>query len=232
MSRGWNFRTNFSFSLAGGILLALLVPGDPSRPGEPSWPGQTVHAAQTAQKPAALGQKNAGVTANLAAQCIPPVLLSAGHRNLCRVHVGDRLPAIELSRLGGDVTDLADLQGKRATIVLFWHPDRWMAQEALRDFSAHVRQWAGESVAWVGIACGQPAEAAQAQLAAVQANFPQLLDQDDHAFSLVSTSVGTTSLPRIYVLDAAGKIVWFDIEYSEATRRELRQTIDFLLKSP
>ena len=34
-----------------------------------------------------------------------------------------------------------------------------------------------------------------------------------------------TPLPRIYVLDAQRRIAWFDIEYSEATRRELQQTL-------
>jgi hypothetical protein len=40
--------------------------------------------------------------------------------------------------------------------------------------------------------------------------------------------VGSVALPRLYVLDPAGKIVWFDIEYSESTRRELEQTLSVL----
>jgi hypothetical protein len=142
------------------------------------------------------------------------------------------LPPIELPRLGGDVIDLASLHGQRATIILFWHPDRWMAQGALHDLTLRARQWADQRVALVGVACGQPAGAVQAQLTAAQANFPQLLDTDGGAFSLVSAALGTTSLPWVYVLDAEGKIAWFDIEYSEATRRELRQAIGVLRKGP
>jgi peroxiredoxin len=191
-----------------------------------------VCAAQAALQPKAGEPEKAGAAANPSAIDIPPVLLSAGHRKLCRVQVGDHLPPIELSRLGGDVMDLASLQGKRATIVLFWHHDHWMAQGALHDLSVLARQWADKRVALVGIASGQPAEAVQAQLTAAEANFPQLLDTDGSAFSLVCASIGMTSLPWIYVLDAEGKIVWFDIEYSEATRRELRQAIGVLRKGP
>ena len=51
--------------------------------------------------------------------------------------------------------------------------------------------------------------------------FPQLLDHDGKAFN----QVGMTKLPRVYVLDGSGKIAWFDIEYSQSTRRELKQTL-------
>ena len=40
--------------------------------------------------------------------------------------------------------------------------------------------------------------------------------------------IGSVALPRLYVLDPTGNIVWFDIEYSESTRRELAQTLRVL----
>ena len=156
------------------------------------------------------------------------MLLSAGHRKLCLVNVGDRLPPIELPQLNGDLRELVSFQGNRATIVLFWHSDRWMAQGALNDLSVLARRWANKRVALVGIACGQTAESVRAHRSAAEATFPQLIDTDDHAYSRISPATGPTSPPRIFVLDAEGKIVWFDIEYSEATRRELRQAIGAL----
>ena len=41
--------------------------------------------------------------------------------------------------------------------------------------------------------------------------------------------LGEGRWPRVYVLDAEGKIVWFDIEYSVSTRRELRAAVESLL---
>jgi len=41
--------------------------------------------------------------------------------------------------------------------------------------------------------------------------------------------VAHEKLPRIYVLDAEGKVLWFDMEYSEITREEMLQTIQVAL---
>jgi hypothetical protein len=48
-----------------------------------------------------------------------------------------------------------------------------------------------------------------------------LLDAEGRAFA----EVGSEKLPRTYLVDAQGKILWFDIEYSLSTRRELHQAL-------
>jgi len=119
------------------------------------------------------------------------------------------------------------LRGQQASVVLFWHADRWMARTALIDMQRDIAgQFDSRQVAVCGIAVGQPVGAVQDALNRSQATFPQLLDTDGKAFA----TVGTNALPRLYVLDATGKIVWFDIEYSEGTRRELWQTLRVLTK--
>ncbi len=158
---------------------------------------------------------------------IPPVLLSAGHAKLCIVKVGEAFPAVKLPLLGGQTTELKTLRGKQATVVLFWHPDRWMARTALIDMQRDIAsQFDAKQVAVVGVAVRQAAGSVQAALNQAQATFPQLIDSDGQALA----TVGTAALPRLYVLDPAGKIVWFDIEYSEGTRRELWQTLGVLTK--
>jgi hypothetical protein len=78
-----------------------------------------------------------------------------------------------------------------------------------------------EGVALVGIAVGMKADAAQGAAAKANAKYPQLIDEQSTALA----QVGENALPRVYVLDAERRIAWFDIEYSEATRRELEQTL-------
>jgi peroxiredoxin len=173
----------------------------------------------------AYGQQPRSAAAN-PAQGAPPVLMTKGHHALCKVGVGDQFPATELPKLGGGQGSLQQLAGKKATVVCFWSPDRWMARAALKDLAALAKRQAA-GVAVVGVAVGQTADAAQAELQKAGADFTQLLDADGVALA----QVGPNSLPRIYVLDAGGKIVWFDIEYSEATRRELRQTLAALTNS-
>ncbi len=204
-------KCNFFISLLGTFLLAL---------------GTSLAAPSLAATADELPRYTVCKSVTPASQsAIPQVLLSGDHAKLCKVKVGDTLSDIRLPRLGGVTTDLTSLLGKQATVVLFWHPDRWMARTALIDMQRDiVAQFEAAQVAVVGIAVGQSQGSTQASLNKAQASFPQLLDTDGQAFA----AVGTVALPRLYVLDPAGKIVWFDIEYSEGTRRELWQTLRVL----
>jgi peroxiredoxin len=154
---------------------------------------------------------------------IPPVELSKGEEALCKVKVGDTLPAITLPQLGGGgEMKLTELYGKKATVVVFWKSDRRMAREQLTDLGPDVVQPFGErGVGVVGIAVNESADKAQKTVQETDAKFPSLLDADGKAFA----QVGSGKLPRTYLLDSSGKILWFDIEYSLTTRRELHQAL-------
>lgn len=155
---------------------------------------------------------------------IPPVVLSKGHEALCKVKVGDTMPEIDLPGIvGGDTRKrLSSMYGRAATVVVFWKSDRRMAREQLADLGPDVLQRFGDrGVAIVTIAVGESAESALATVQQIGGAFPTLLDRDGEAF----TKVGSEKLPRTYLLDPQGKILWFDIEYSHATRRELHQAL-------
>jgi peroxiredoxin len=153
---------------------------------------------------------------------IPPVFLTDAHKALCRVGVGDTMPDIQLAQLGGRRTKLADLYGKQATVVVFWKSDRGMALAELADLGPDVVEpFQSAGVAVVGIAVGDSAAQVRSAVRGAGAKFPMLLDADGAAFA----KVGSDKLPRTYLLDPAGKVLWFDIEYSQATRRELAQSL-------
>lgn len=162
---------------------------------------------------------------------IPPVALSKGHEAFCRVKVGDTMPAIELPQIGGGAErkKLSDLFGKKATVVVYWKSDRRMAIEQLADLGPDVIQSFGEKgVAVVGIAVSESSQGAQATLQKAGASFTNLLDADGKVFA----RVGSDKLPRTYLLDPQGKILWFDIEYSLATRRELHEALRAIAGEP
>ncbi len=138
---------------------------------------------------------------------------------MCRVRVGDQLPVMKLPLAKGGEADLASLRGKQATVVLFWQDDPWMSATALRDLATEITP--SEDVAVVGIAVRQPSAELASAVEKSGAEFTQLVDSDGKAFE----RVGMTKMPRVYVLDGSGKIVWFDIEYSQSTSRELQQTL-------
>jgi peroxiredoxin len=157
---------------------------------------------------------------------VPPVLLAAEHATLCKVNVGDAFPTIELPKVGGGNAKLADVSGKKATVVLFWTPDRWMAEGALVDLAMEAAAFGGKGAGFVGIVEGPASEKTDGLIKFAGGGLTQLADADGAALA----QVGESALPRVYVLDSKGKVAWFDIEYSEATRRELRQTLAELTK--
>jgi peroxiredoxin len=154
---------------------------------------------------------------------MPAVVLSKQHEALCRVKVGDTMPAIELEQLGGGGRKrLTALAGQSATVVVFWKSDRRMSQQQLADIGPDILEPFGKAgVAVFGVAVDEAADSAQAVLQKAGANFPNLLDVDGTAFA----QVGSDRLPRTYLVDPQGKILWFDLEYSLATRRELQQAL-------
>lgn len=159
------------------------------------------------------------------APAIPEVHLSRGHAAACKVGVGDTFPAVRAPRLGGGAAELQQLYGDAATVVMFWSGDDPMSRMALGDLQRDVAEpHASRGVAVVGIAVKQSAEDAQAALQKGGAEFPVLVDEGGEAFA----AVGTDKLPRVYLLDPQGKILWFDIEYSLATRRELGAGLDVI----
>jgi peroxiredoxin len=155
---------------------------------------------------------------------MPHVLMSKQDEAACKVKVGDAMPAIELPKLGEtNKTKLAELFGKNATVVVFWKGDRRMSQQQLADIRADiVESFQNQGVAVVGVTVDESAQNAEAAVKKSGANFPNLHDAGGKAFA----QIGSGRFPRTYVLDPSGKIVWFDIEYSLATRRELHQALE------
>lgn len=160
---------------------------------------------------------------------IPRVLLSMREDGLCKLKVGGKLPAMELPKADGSGnTKLGDLFGKKATVVVFWKGDRRMAREQLADIGPDVIEpFSKEGVSVVGVAVNETPETATQTLSKAKAKFVNLVDGDGKAF----IQVGRDNLPRTFVLDSSGKIVWFDIAYSLATRRELNSTLRALTES-
>jgi peroxiredoxin len=152
----------------------------------------------------------------------PIVLLSVGHQQMCRVNVGDAMPALTLTDIHGNETSLAALYGAKLSVVLFWTADHPYAKEQFDRFEREiVKPYGQHGVATITINEGNSAEEVKAMAEQPAVEYPMLLDAEGTALS----AVGTEKLPRTYLLDPSGRILWFDIEYSESTRRELKNAI-------
>jgi peroxiredoxin len=155
---------------------------------------------------------------------MPKVQLTEEQAAMCRVNVGDAFPEMKLPDPAGQPQALADLQGEKLTLVVFWNGTQPTAREQLADMARYYqRRFGDKGLAIVAINTGDPPQLASELAAQAGAKFTVLCDADGAAFKQVATE----KIPRSYLLDASGTIVWFDLEYSPTTRRDMAQAIRF-----
>ena len=133
---------------------------------------------------------------------MPKVQFTKREQSLCKVKVGDAMPAIELPKVdGGERAKLASLLGKKATVVVFWKGDRRMTNELLADLRAGCDRAVWQSRRGSSRSCRKRVgrRALRKRSTKAGAKFPNLLDADGKAFA----QVGSERLPRTYVLDSA-----------------------------
>jgi peroxiredoxin len=116
--------------------------------------------------------------------------------------------------------------GSKLTVVVFWNGAKPTALEELRDLGPDVlSRYSGNGVGVVGINTGDNPQLARELVKQNAVRFPNLSDPDGAALKQVASG----KLPRTYLVDRAGKVLWFDLEYSQGTRRELVQAIRYAL---
>lgn len=221
-------------AITAGLVASTTFAAPKDRPLAQRLRGALQKAEETAEQHGRLrfrAQPRAGQPPANATPTMPKVLLTNRDQKLCKVKVGDVLPAFELPKLGGNVNEkvkLANVLGKRGTVVVFWKSDRRASRAELADLGPEVVEPFGKGgVEVVGVAVRETPESAAQTLAKSKTTFTNLIDADGNVFS----QVGSECLPRTYVLDASGKIVWFDIAYSLATRRDLNTALRVLTEA-
>ena len=153
--------------------------------------------------------------------------MSQGHAATCLVTVGDAMPQIELPDLGGTARQLADLRGPNLTVVVLWSSQYAFAREQYQQLIREVVEpWGSLGVRVVAISVGDDPQAWQQLASDADGQLVNLLDQDRAAYDRLATE----RLPRTYLLDAAGTILWLDIEYSRGSRRELENALRHYLE--
>lgn len=171
----------------------------------------------------------AGFDGDEFASDIPKVVLSETLEATCLVKVGDTFPSGTLVDLGETPVDLEKLlseDGFKYTIIFFWNSSSSSSLQELEDMDQEIQpEFGPRGLLIVGINEKDSVEMIQEKLEDAGADIPILVDADGSFFDKVATE----KIARTYLLDKTGKILWFDIEYSEATRRSLRHAIESLL---
>ena len=144
---------------------------------------------------------------------VPKVELADKDARTCLVKVGDALPEAELLDLTGTKQRLRDSYGPRLTVVFFWNAEGPYGVEQLQDMAKGLCEpFGGKGLRVVGVNCRDSAAVARANASAAAVAFPILLDAD----GALLAKAAPAGPPRTYLLDASGRILWFDMEYSAA----------------
>ena len=157
---------------------------------------------------------------------IPEVALTEDNADTCVIKVGGTIPNAALVDLAGRPVELKSLFGKKLTVICFWNGSQTSGLQAIQELQKYIAdQYASKGVNVIGINIGDAQPAVSKQVALAEVKYPVLLDPQGEYFSKVATKM----LPRVYLLDENGKVLWFDIEYSRSMRRDLQQGIQVVL---
>lgn len=162
---------------------------------------------------------------------IPMVGLTDTLRATCLVNVGDIMPDGDVSTTDGSKISLQSQYGEKFTVLFLWSEGgsnyaRLTADAALNDLQSDIIDpYAGKGIKVIGINVGDKPQLVRQQLEKIGVTMSYYFDPDKAFFSKVAKSM----LPRVYLLNASGKIIWFDTDYSQASRRNLMQAIQVLL---
>ena len=201
----------------------------PAAPDSPAAERAPSVAANPIEDPPVIGTPQEAFNFPRAPLEMPKVLLTEGESKSSLVKVGDTMPDLSLPDLKGRQQQLSKLFGPKLTVVVFWNSNGPYAVEEIGDLGPVVAErFASHGVAIVGIAEQSPAAAANATVERAGADFINLIDVNGKGFEQVATA----ELPRTYLLDVDGKVLWFDLEYSRSTRRDLLRAIQFALLNP
>lgn len=159
---------------------------------------------------------------------IPSVKLSETAKATCKVNVGDMFPGEKIATSLAEAAPISEDHrwvGSKGGVVVFFEvgtkPVSVMkTQELLEDLQKYHLQY-GESVRITGIPTGGTAALP------VEVGFTVLADPEGTAFADVAVD---SQPPRLFVLDATGKILWMDLEYSNTTREQLKSTVELISK--
>lgn len=157
----------------------------------------------------------------------PSVVMSAGHKSTCLKSVGDTIADATVTDIKGSDHKLGELLSDRFTVLIFWAETSRPAMEQFRRIPIDVLgSFAKHRVKVITANVGGDVASTRRITGDAADKIVSLVDKDSNLFRQFASS----RIPRTYLLDKSGKILWFDIEYSRSTQRELNNALNYYLQ--
>ncbi len=116
--------------------------------------------------------------------------------------IGDKLPAFELPKLGGENVSLPGAAAGKIAIIHFWASWCPLCVREMAAIEAVQSEYGGSGVACYSINSGETEEAAKAYVAKTKATYTVLLDSKME----VTKQCGVLSIPTTFICDRDGTI--------------------------
>ena len=162
---------------------------------------------------------------------LPTVLLTETDQATCLLNINDMFPAVPLSQVDGSPAQpLSQLYGPKATVIVLWSAgsspfSAIASRKMLIDLDEDIaKDFASSGAQVIAVNVGDAQQTVQSEQQEVGAGYSFLHDPSMQLYGQVAVE----GLPRVYVLNSSGAVVWFDMEYSETTREQLLQAVRFL----
>lgn len=141
------------------------------------------------------------------------------------IHAGDMAPDFTVEMLDGGKVTLSELQGK-PTLLIFWATWCPPCRLELSKLQEHIIDRYGDKINVLPISRGEERAKVEGYISKMGYTFAVGLDGDQSIYNKYATNY----IPRCFVIDANGKVLYSGVGYDETVAKEVEQNIDKALR--
>ena len=141
------------------------------------------------------------------------------------INAGDVAPDFTVEMLDGSKVTLSALQGK-PTLLIFWATWCPPCRLELSKLQEHIIDRYGDKINVLPISRGEERAKVEEYISKMGYTFAVGLDGDQSIYRKYATNY----IPRCFVVDAKGKVLYSGVGYDEAIAKEVEQNIEKALR--
>lgn len=141
------------------------------------------------------------------------------------INAGDIAPDFTVEMLDGSKVTLSALQGK-PTLLIFWATWCPPCRLELSKLQEHIIDRYGDKINVLPISRGEERAKVEEYISKMGYTFAVGLDGDQSIYRKYATNY----IPRCFVIDAKGKVLYSGVGYDEAIAKEVEQNIEKALR--
>ena len=141
------------------------------------------------------------------------------------IHAGDIAPDFTVEMLDGGKVTLSELQGK-PTLLIFWATWCPPCRLELSKLQEHIIDPYGDKINVLPISRGEERGKVKSYISKMGYTFAIGLDGDQSIYNKYATNY----IPRCFVIDANGKVLYSGVGYDEVVAKEVEENIEKALR--